>query len=76
MKLKYFSMKLKYFSIKYKSKIRPSHDDRRRHLRRRCEDHDKSLRSDRLMMTGRDTSGEGVRAMKGAQPQSRCDDWI
>jgi hypothetical protein len=35
-----------------------------------------SLSSDRLMMTGRDTSGEGVRAMKGAQPQSRCDDWI
>ena len=43
---------------------------------RRCEDHEISPSSDRLMTTGRDTSGEGVRAMKGAQPQSRCDDWI
>ena len=36
----------------YESKFRPSHDDRRRHLRRRCEDHDMSSSSDRLMTTG------------------------
>jgi hypothetical protein len=34
---------------------------------RRCEDHDMSPSSDRLMKTGGDTSGEGVRAMIGAQ---------
>jgi hypothetical protein len=36
--------------------FRPSHDDKRRHLRSRCEDHDMSPRSDRLMTTGGDTS--------------------
>jgi hypothetical protein len=29
----------------------------------RCEDHDMSPRSDRLMTTDGDTSGEGVRTM-------------
>jgi hypothetical protein len=29
----------------------------------RCKDHDMSLSSDRLMTTGGDTSGEGVRTM-------------
>jgi len=36
--------------------FRPSHDDRQRHLRRRCEDLDMSPSSDRLMTTGGDTS--------------------
>ena len=36
----------------------------------RCEDHDTSPSSDRLMKTGGDTSGEGVRAMIGAQFQN------
>jgi hypothetical protein len=36
----------------------------------RCEDHDMSPCSDRLMTTGGDTSGEGVRAMIGAQFQN------
>ena len=37
------------------SMFRPSHDDRQRHLRRRCADHDMSPSSDRLMTTGGDT---------------------
>jgi hypothetical protein len=36
----------------------------------RCEDHDMSPSSDRLIKTGGDTSGEGVRAMIGAQFQN------
>jgi len=36
----------------------------------RCEDHEMSPCSDRLMMTDGDTSGEGVRAMIGAQFQN------
>jgi hypothetical protein len=36
----------------------------------RCEDHDMSPSSDRLMKTGGDTSREGVRAMIGAQFQN------
>jgi hypothetical protein len=36
----------------------------------RCEDHDMSPISDRPMTTGEDTSGEGVRAMIGAQFQN------
>jgi hypothetical protein len=36
----------------------------------RCEDHDMSPCSDCLMTTGEDTSGEGVRAMIGAQFQN------
>jgi hypothetical protein len=39
-------------------------------LDRMCEDHDMSPNSDRLMTTGGDTSGEGVRAMIGAQFQN------
>jgi len=36
----------------------------------RCEDHDMSPISDRPMTKGEDTSGEGVRAMIGAQFQN------
>jgi hypothetical protein len=36
----------------------------------RCEDHDMSPSSERPMTTGEDTSGEGVRAMIGAQFQN------
>jgi len=37
---------------------------------RMCEDHDMSPRSDRLMTTSRDTSGEGVRTMISVQNQT------
>ena len=47
----------------YESKFRPFYDDRRRHLRKRCEDHNMSPSSNRLMTTDGDTLGECVTTM-------------
>jgi len=60
----------------YESKIRPSYDDRWRHLGWKVWGPWYESKFGPPHNNGRRHLREGVRAMKGAQPQSRYDGWI